>query len=34
MEISELYTICKDVNLRLGGVTSSHERDSQMQQQN
>lgn len=34
MEISELYTICKDVNLRLGGVTFCHGRDGEMQQQN
>lgn len=31
MEIGELYMICKDVNLRLNGVTFSLGRNSQLQ---
>lgn len=33
MEISELHMICKDVNLRLNGVTFSLGRNNQLQQQ-
>lgn len=31
--VTYLCTICEDGNLKLGGVTFSHERDRQMQQQ-